>query len=153
MITPTPHPNLIPVLCENFEDISKLAQEMRLAASADPDIDVEYQKSETFEIAESRAKAKSDEGISVADRMLNRGILRFISYQRRLPVNVVFTLRKDENINEWNLSISHATVEGPVRVNDELASMIVEAFLEKDFQEVPPKAVWDTVRHFIKVVE
>lgn len=138
------HPNMRPVLCTSIEDVRKLAEEMRTAASLEPDENVEYVKSETVEEAENKAP-------SIIDQMLNLGILRFISYNGRLPVNICFTLRKDDTLyGEWNLSISHATVEGPVRVNDELASIIVKAFLEEDFQEVRPKAVWDTVRHFIK---
>ena len=136
------HPNMMPVICKSSGDVAELAREMRIAAMTTPD-DVQYAPSESVEEAEKKAP-------SVAEMMLSRGILRFLSYNGRMPTNICFTLREEEDFSEWNLSISHATLEGPVRVNDELAAIIVGEFLGEGFQEVPPKAVWDTVRHFIK---
>ena len=137
---------MIPVICKSPEDIAELAKEMRIAATATPD-DVQYTPSGSVEEAEKKAP-------SVAEMMLSRGILRFLSYNGRMPTNICFTLREEEeDFSEWNLSISHATLEGPVRVDDELASIIVGEFLGEGYQEVPPKAVWDTVRHFIKLKE
>lgn len=140
---PSFHPNLIPVIFNVPEDLANLVKEMRLAATATPDVDIKYAPSGNVEEAEKKAP-------SVAEALLSRGILRFASYKGRMPVNICFTLRKEEDFSEWNLSISHATLEGPVRVNDELAIIIVNEFLGEGYQEVPPKAVWDTVRHFIK---
>lgn len=124
---PKYHPNLRPVLCDNLDDIRKLAEEMRAGASLATDVDFGNDK-------------------EIADRMLNAGILRFIVYNGQLPVNVCFTLSEN---NEWNLSISHATPSGPVLVDDELSLAIVESFLGEGFQEVPSKIV-GKIRHFKK---
>jgi len=82
------------------------------------------------------------------------GHLRFIHYSPdgRI-VNVVYTLLEPpESAKEWNLSMSHATLAGPRRVEDDLAKMICEAFLDDLYQEVDPKAYWKNVRHFVKAV-
>lgn len=140
------HPNLIAVRCRNQDDMRVLAGIMREAAIKDcAPAGSEYAASDTLDEAEEKAEV-------VVPDMLELGLLRFIQYEKNLPVNVVFTLREDApgSGREWNLSISHGTRNGPERVADDLAKMIVEAFLEDDYQEVEPKAIWKTVRHFIK---
>ena len=150
---PAFHPNLISVKCQNIDDVRALAEEMRSAAIAEeasysqdnPDegSGKEYAASESVEVAIKKAKP-------VAEEMLEQGILRFMSYRGRMPVNICFSLRKTKEFSEWNLSLSHGTLEGPLRVKDDLAAVVIAAFLGDDFEEVPPKAVWDTVRHFVE---
>lgn len=140
------HPNLIPVRCRNQDDMRVLAEVMRKAASKDYDpAGVEYAASDDIEEASEKAEV-------VVPDLLSDGKLRFIKYEDNLPVNVVLTLLEEAPGSgyEWNLSMSHGTVNGPERVADDLAKMIVEAFLDSDYQEVEPKAIWKNVRHFIK---
>lgn len=136
------HPNLIPVNCENEFDILKLAWEMKKVCL--PDVHVgEYVASVTEEEAIEKAKAMRDDIVS-------SGHLRFISYKDGRLANVCLTLlESNENKKQWNLSISHATAEGPQRVSDDLALLIAKVFLG-DFEEVEPKAYWTNIRHFIK---
>lgn len=137
------HPNLIPVKCSTVDEMRVLSQQMRELCLVDIDHVDEYVASPTQEAALQRAKVVNDDIIA-------SGHLRFIHYQPdgRL-VNVVYTLLDPENgKKEWNLSMSHATLAGPKRVDDDLATMICEAFLGNDYQEVDPKAFWKNVRHF-----
>jgi len=137
------HINLIPVQCKNQDDMRSLAESMREKA-VNNCTRVEYAAS----ASEEEAYEKSE--IVVPD-IIKLGLLRFIKYEQHLAVNVAFTLREtDDGGHEWNLSISHGTTSGPKRVPDDLAKMIVDAFLEEGYTEVTPKAIWSTVRHFIK---
>lgn len=151
MTLPQPefHPNLIPVRCRDQADMRALAEIMRKAASKDYDpAGVKYAASDNIEEACEKAEV-------VVPDLLSDGKLRFIKYRDNLPVNVVLTLLEEGPGGgyEWNLSISHGTVNGPERVEDSLAKMIVEAFLDADYQEVEPKSIWKTVRHFVKKSE
>jgi len=139
------HPNLIPVHCWNQDDMRKLAAEMREVCLKDPDKIEEYQASPS----EITAKFKSE---MVKDDMISSGHLRFIHYtvDGRLT-NVVYTLMENsEGKQIWNLSMSHANPKGPQRVADDLATMIAQAFLEDDYEEVEAKAYWKAIRHFAK---
>jgi hypothetical protein len=136
----------VPVACSNIEDMRKLAREMRLISLVDPD-DEPY-------CASSSEKEANERAANFAKSVIDSGHLRFILFSpdNRL-VNVVYTLLELDNTKEWNLSISHATVNGPNRVNDDLALMICEAFLGNSYQEIEPKAIWKNVRHFINSEE
>ena len=145
-MTPQFHPNLMPVACRNIYDMKLLAVEMKKAALADVDLfpeGVDYTGSETVPQAIERAK-------EVVPDMIPSGKLRFIHYvpDRRLA-NVVLTAMERNGTRMWNLSMSHANPSGPQRVANDLSEMIVEAFLGNTAQEVEPKAVWKTVRHFV----
>lgn len=143
--SPPFHPNLIPVHCANQDDMRKLAGEMREICLKDPDKVEGYEGSDTEEKALTRTAV-------VAPDMIASGHLRFIHYtvDHRLT-NVVYTLmERSDGVKQWNLSMSHANLEGPQRVADDLALMIVGAFLEEGYEEVEPKAYWKTIRHFVK---
>jgi hypothetical protein len=138
--------NLIPVACSNVEDMRKLAKQMRLISLDDPD-DKPYR-------ASASEKEANENAVSIEKSIVESGHLRFILFppDNRL-VNVVYTLLELNNTKEWNLSLSHATVDGPNRVDDDLALMICEAFLSNSYQEIEPKAIWKNVRHFINSEE
>ena len=146
-VQPGSHKNKICVECTDLGDIEELAGEMRAAALADIDYIDAYQASDSVQEALGKAK-------SVGERLSEMGHLRFISYRGGPPTNIVLTLmeNKDEE-RYWHLSMSHGTVNGPQRVDDELADMIVYAFLEDGWIEVEPKAVFKTVRHFEKITK
>lgn len=139
------HPNLIPVNCDNQDDMRKLAAEMRAICLEDPDKIEGYEGSATEEEAKVRAEA-------IKEDIIESGHLRFINYtvDYRLT-NVVFTLMEcSDGKKLWNLSMSHANPQGPQRVADDLAFMIAGAFLEDGYEEVEPKAYWKAIRHFVK---
>lgn len=139
------HPNLIPVNCANQDDIRKLAQQMRALCLKDPDQIDAYQESKTEEQAQWRAAMNQQDIVS-------NGHLRFLNYMPdgRLT-NVVFTLmERSDKVKQWNLSISHANPSGPQRVADDLATMIAQAYLDDGYEEVEAKAIWKTIRHFVK---
>ena len=160
------HPNMIPVSCENEEQLQVLVTQMKLASLKSIDRIDSYKASSTEE--EAYRKANSPASVKVSnessenefkikvktplEEMLDIGILRFIFWKDcDKPINIVFTLREDEDLKqEWNLSISHGTTRGPQRVDDEIALVVANAFLDEGWQEVEPKAFWNTVRHFIK---
>lgn len=136
----------VPVACSDIEDMRWLAKQMRLVGLADPD-DEPYR-------ASSSEKETNERAVAVKKNIIDSGRLRFILFSpdHRL-VNVVYTLLELNNTKEWNLSLSHATVNGPNRVDDDLALMISEAFLGNSYQEIEPKAIWKNVRHFINSEE
>jgi len=139
------HPNMIPVSCSNIDEMRLLAQQMRALCLVDPDKVEGYTASTTKEECDKRS-------LDVQADIIASGHLRFIHYppDGRI-VNVVYTLLEPESgEKEWNLSMSHATLAGPRRVEDDLAKMICEAFLDDFYQEVDPKAYWKNVRHFVK---
>jgi len=138
------HPNMIPVSCANANEMRMLAQQMRALCLLDPDKVEGYTASTTKAEADNRSAAFQEDVVA-------SGHLRFIHYSPdgRI-VNVVYTLLELESgEKEWNLSISHATLAGPKRVENDLADMICEAFLGDSYQEVSPKAYWQNVRHFV----
>lgn len=137
------HPNLIPVVCDTQDDIRKLAEVMRNICLKDVHVIEDYIASDTETEALNRSKAMEHD-------ILDSGNLRFVETPDGKITNVVFTLQETKNNKIWNMSISHATTSGPLRVDDELATFIVDAFLEKDYEEVEPKAIWKNVRHFVK---
>lgn len=144
------HPNLIAVPCKDQDDIRQLATEMRLNAIADPD---QFEQSESYKGSKTEQEAWKKGNIAGVD-LIESGHLRFIYF---IPdgkmVNIVFSLMEQEGgVKEWHLSISHGAEapETPQRVNDDLCKLIIDAFLEKDYQEVEPKAFWKTIRHFVK---
>lgn len=127
----------------------KLAAEMRAICLKDPDKIEGYEGSATEPQAKERAEA-------IKENIIESGHLRFINYVPNNPwdgrlTNVVYTLmERSDGVQQWNLSMSHANPSGPQRVADDLAMMIVGAFLEEGWEEVEPKAYWKTIRHFVK---
>lgn len=140
------HPNLIAVYCANQDDMRKLAAIMREVCLKDTDKVEEYTASKTEEDAFKRAEP-------IKEDIVSSGHLRFILTPDGKKTNVVFTLQETETAWIWNLSVSHATPTGPLRVDDELANMIVGAFLEDNYEEVEPKAAFKAVRHFVKMAK
>ena len=123
----------------------KLAAEMRQVCLKETDKIEDYEASPTEEQAEEIAEA-------IREDIINSGHLRFINYTPDFRlVNVVFTLmERSDGRKFWNLSMSHANPQGLQRVADDLAMMIVGAFLEDGYEEVEPKAYWKAIRHFAK---
>lgn len=139
------HPNLIPVDCSNVDEMRLLAQQMRALCLVDTDKIEGYVASTTKKECERRS-------YDVKEDIIASGHLRFIHFEPdgRL-VNVVCTLLEPESgEKQWNLSMSHSTLVGPRRVEDDLALMVCEAFLGDNYEEVDPKAYWKNVRHFVK---
>lgn len=145
------NPNLNPVLCYNLYDIQVLAQEMRDLCLSEPPDTEEYRASKTIEEAEATAK-------SAQQSIIDSGHLRFIYYvPDDLMVNVVFTLLETPDRSEWDLSLSVSArnrlfLKEPERVEDNLAKLICDAFLDDSYEEVEPKAIFKYVRHFVKII-
>jgi hypothetical protein len=127
------YPNLSPVRCDNFDDVYNLGLVMKEAATADPHENVNNP--------------------DFLDNLVKSGTLRFLVYKDNPIVNICLTLRTEKDLKEWNLSISRVTLKGLLRVEDNLVNLIAGTFLGKGYQEVEPKAIWKTIRHFIKVEE
>lgn len=158
------HPNGFAVECQTEEDVKSLAEQMKAAAVKDIDKCVYAASStekEARRIATQPVEVDVSNGIdhevkvkvkTLPEEMIEKGILRFIFWKDcDKPINLVFTLREDEDLKqEWNLSMSHGTHQGPQRVDDDIANIIANAFLDSGWQEVEPKAFWNNVRHFIK---
>lgn len=148
---------ITPVDCLTHLDIRRLAKEMQTVCLNDVDHIENYEASKT----ELGARFKAE---MMQEDMLESGHLRLIRYaiDGRL-VTVMFTmLEKQDKTREWHLSLSHPPKPfggtSPERVDDDLANLIADCFLGEyketgEYQEVAPKAVWKTVRHFIREVK
>lgn len=142
---PPKHPNLSPVRCKSVDDIRALAAVMKVAASKDPDHVPEYEGSKTEFEAHMR-------GEDVGMMMVERGLNRFMLYEG-YPIVLCLTLQVDGGKKYWNFSTSivrQSQHDKPGRVPDEIIAVVVPAFIGEGYEEVEPKAVWKTVRHFVK---
>ena len=139
-----------PVHCVNKDDLDRLAATMRQAAINDPDKIDEYKASGTEAEANSNA---AEIGPDIIESGLCRLLVLYpkgVHSSIRVPVVVTFTLKDDGKQQEWNLSMSIPGAHGPGRVPDEIAIIIVLAFMQGEAEEVESKAYWKTVRHFVK---
>ena len=118
------------VECKDINDIIALATVHRQSAMNCVDRNVEHISTEGMS-EEERAEIYRR-----GDDLIETGRLRFIYYvPTEKLTNVVLTLSdNDGSPLEWNLSMSHARLGGPPdRVDDELAELIVKAYLGEGY--------------------
>lgn len=138
------HKNAIPITCKSIDDIKALAQEMRAICLKDTDKIDEYLASETIEEVQELAESNRED-------IFESGHLRYLLLNGKI-ITVVFTLLETPQKLEWNLSLSNLNKTGPLRLDDEEALLVVNCFLGSKYEEVEPKSIWKTVRHFTQIV-
>jgi len=143
---------LEPTFVENFEDIQKVAEEMKgYARKAPVAKEVEYSKNEE----EATENARRPEVVEYCKQ--SPGI-RLLIFQKVLPITLGFSLDQYKDPARWTLSMSvpHPRDENgtPVigRVPDKLATFIATAFFGEEYKEVPPEGAYKTIRQFEKVI-
>lgn len=130
--------------CETPEEMRAVAEDMKNSALQRETHKCEYAGSST----EFEAHMKAED---MRKKMLEENGLRFIFFGGKV-MNCVLTLQEMEGKRTWNFSTStpmKPPLNQPGRVPDEIVNVLVPAFLGEKYEEVEPKAVWNTVRHFV----
>lgn len=151
------HPNLRPVFCRTQDDMRKLGEELRKAASGDI---TQFKAGEDYKASEGEVAAQFNCEMAAQDGMqedmTTSGTRRFMAHAGRI-VCCVISLDKYDDLPDkkvWNLSISMQPEDeeaaAPDRVPDDVADMLVGSVLGEEYKEVAPKAAFKGVRHFVK---